>query len=572
MTIEVAPHPEGTAPDERPTDQARWWRDAVVYQVYPRSFADADGDGTGDLRGITGRLPALAELGVDAVWLSPFYPSPQRDGGYDVSDYCDVDPMFGTLGDFDALVAEAHGLGLRVIVDLVPNHASSDHPLFAAALAAGPGTAERARFIFRDGRGGSGELPPNNWQSHFGGPAWTRVTEADGRPGQWYLHLFDPTQPDFDWDNEEVRALFDDVLDFWLGRGVDGFRVDVAHALVKAPGLPDWGGRADGASIPGFPGEDAPMFDQPGVHRIYERWRERLEAWGPDRILCAEANVAPLSRAAKWVRPREMHQAFNFPYLHAPWDASALRAVIDESLAAFGGVGAASTWVLSNHDVVRPATRFALLDRPVEMGHGIADGAGLDPVRGERRARAAALLMLALPGAAYVYQGEELGLPEVLDIPAEQRRDPYFLRSGGAVVGRDGCRVPLPWEADAPAYGFNASGHSWLPQPQEWASYARDVQRQDPTSTLSLYTAALRLRKSLGLGAGSLAWVRTDDAVLGLVNGEVLVLTCFGGAPVPLDGQEVLLASAADAVVDGCLTPDATVWVRARRAGGPEGA
>ena len=565
MAIEVTPQIDGSAATGTGADKGAWWRDAVVYQVYPRSFADGDGDGTGDLRGIARRLTALAELGVDAVWLSPFYPSPQRDGGYDVSDYCDVDPMFGTLDDFDLLVGEAHALGLRVIVDVVPNHASSEHPLFAAALASAPGSRERARFVFRDGSGAAGELPPNNWQSHFGGPAWTQVTEVDGSPGQWYLHLFDPTQPDFDWDNDEVLAFFDEVLDFWLARGVDGFRVDVAHALVKAPGLPDWGGRADGASSPGFPGEDAPMFDQPGVHAIYERWRARLEAWGADRILCAEANVAPLSRAAKWVRPREMHQAFNFAYLHAPWDARSLRAVIDESLAAFGGVGAPSTWVLSNHDVVRHATRFALPDGSVEMGHGIAQAAGLDPVRGERRARAATLLMLALPGAAYVYQGEELGLPEVLDIPAAQRRDPYFLRSGGAVAGRDGCRVPIPWEAAAPAYGFNATGESWLPQPAQWATYARDVQRRDPASTLSLYTAALHLRKSLALGSGSLAWVRTDDAVLGLVNGEVLVLANLGADPVSLDGHEVLLASTPDAVVDGHLTSDATVWLRRRQ-------
>ncbi|KAA1423682.1 alpha-amylase [Mumia zhuanghuii] len=560
--IDVAPRTDGPTPQARPTDERGWWRDAVVYQVYPRSFADGDGDGTGDLPGIAARVPSLAELGVDAVWLSPFYPSPQRDGGYDVSDYCAVDPMFGTLADFDAVVEAAHAHGVRVIVDLVPNHCSSDHAMFQAALAAAPGSRERGHFHFRDGRGESGELPPNDWQSHFGGPAWTRVTEADGRPGQWYLHLFDPSQPDFNWDDDGVRAYFDDVLDFWLARGVDGFRVDVAHALVKAPGLPDWGGRADGASSPGFPGEDAPMFDQPGVHAVYERWRERLESWGPDRILCAEANVAPLARAAKWVRPREMHQAFNFAYLHAPWEADRLRSVIDESLAAFGGVGAPSTWVLSNHDVTRHATRFALLDGVhVDLGHGIRAGTPLDPALGERRARAAAALMTALPGAVYVYQGEELGLPEVLDIPDDARRDPYFLRSAGAVVGRDGCRVPIPWEADAPAYGFNDSGLSWLPQPETWRRYARDVQRADATSTLSLYTHALATRKTLALGSGSLVWVRTDEpAVLAFVNGEVLVVANLSDHPVAVGAEPVLLESVPSAVHDGQLAPDAVAW------------
>ncbi|MBW9215811.1 alpha-amylase [Mumia sp. zg.B53] len=563
MAIDVAPRADG--PADTPVSQRDWWRDAVVYQVYPRSFADGDGDGTGDLMGIGDRLPALAGLGVDAVWLSPFYPSPQRDGGYDVSDYCDVDPAFGTLADLDRVVDVAHAHGLRVIIDLVPNHCSSDHPMFRAALAAPPDSRERARFHFRDGRGEHGELPPNDWQSHFGGSAWTRVTEPDGRPGQWYLHLFDPTQPDFNWDSEDVLTFFDEVLDFWLARGVDGFRVDVAHALVKAPGLPDWGGRADGASSPGFPGHEAPMFDQPGVHAVYERWRERLERWGPDRILCAEANVAPLERAAKWVRPREMHQAFNFAYLHAPWDAVALRRVIDESLAAFGGVGAPSTWVLSNHDVVRHATRFALVDAAhVAHGHGFRADTPLDPERGERRARAATALMLALPGAVYLYQGEELGLPEVLDIPDDQRHDPYFLRSGGAVVGRDGCRVPIPWEAHAPAYGFNGSGSSWLPQPAQWARYARDVQGAEPTSTLALYTHALATRKVLGLGAGSLRWVRADEpAVLAFVNGEVLVVANLSDHPVPAEADEIVLESVPGAVSDGLLAPDATAWFRA---------
>ena len=214
-----------------------WWRDAVIYQVYPRSFADSNGDGMGDLPGITGRLPYLRDLGIDAVWLSPFYPSPQHDAGYDVADYRSVDPRFGDLGDLDKLVAEAHQLGLRFIVDLVPNHTSSEHAWFREALRAGPGSRERDRYIFRDGLGEHGDEPPNSWQSVFGGSAWERVPD-----GQWYLHLFDVSQPDLDWGNPEVRAEFADVLRFWLDRGVDGFRVDVAHGLIKDAELSDWTG------------------------------------------------------------------------------------------------------------------------------------------------------------------------------------------------------------------------------------------------------------------------------------------------------------------------------------------
>ena len=308
----------------------------MVYQVYPRSFADSNGDGVGDLPGITGRLDALAELGVDAVWLSPFYTSPQADAGYDVADYRDVDPIFGTLADFDALLERAHELGLKVIVDLVPNHSSDEHVWFQAALAAAPGSPERARYIFRDGRGENGELPPNNWESCFRGPAWTRTTNPDGTPGQWYLHLFDTKQPDWDWENPEVRAEFLSVLKFWLDRGADGFRVDVAHSLIKAPGLPDLDPRVDDgpdADTEGF-FQTGPMWDQDRVHEVYQSWRALLDGYTPDRILVAEAWVQPLSRLARYVRDDEMHQAFNFDYLETDWDAAALRRTIDASMAA----------------------------------------------------------------------------------------------------------------------------------------------------------------------------------------------------------------------------------------------
>ncbi|MBC7403188.1 MAG: glycoside hydrolase family 13 protein, partial [Microbacteriaceae bacterium] len=459
-----------------------WWRTAVIYQIYPRSFADGMGDdGLGDLIGITERLPALVELGVDAIWLSPFYTSPQKDAGYDVADYCDVDPIFGTLADFDALEKRAHELGLRLIVDLVPNHSSDQHVWFQAALAAPAGSPERDRYMFREGTGIDGELPPNNWESVFGGPAWTRLTNPDGTAGQWYLHLFDASQPDLNWQNPWVREQFRDILRFWLDRGVDGFRVDVAHGLIKAAGLPDYTPPADGGSMGGSGSlglepeisahagtepSTPPYWAQEGVHEIYRDWHSILEEYEGDRVLCAEAWVEPLSKLARWVRPDEMHQAFNFSYLETPWGGPTMRAIINSSLSAFTGVGAPSTWVLSNHDVVRHASRLAVTaENP--QGHGIGPRSPGQPERelGLRRARAATTLMLALPGSSYVYQGEELGLPEVIDLPDDARQDPTWFRTNGERYGRDGCRVPIPWEADAPSYGFGTSGKSWLPQP-----------------------------------------------------------------------------------------------------------
>lgn len=549
-----------------------WWRTAVIYQIYPRSFADANGDGMGDLAGIRSRLPQLAELGVDAIWLSPFYPSPQRDAGYDVADYCDVDPLFGTLDDYDAMQAAAHALGIRVIVDIVPNHSSSDHPWFQAALAAGPGSAERAHYLFRDGRGENGELPPNNWESVFGGDAWTRTVNPDGTPGQWYLHLFDTTQPDFDWDNEWVRAQFRDVLRFWLDRGVDGFRVDVAHGMIKATGLPDYTPPADGGSMGGAsalepgvvaePVEGAPYWAQAGVHDIYRDWRLVLEEYDGDRILAAEAWVDPLERVAQWVRPDEMHQAFNFAYLETPWEPGPLRRVIDDSLAAFGAVGAPSTWVLSNHDVVRHASRLALTAENLQ-GHGIGPNTpGLpDPVVGLRRARAASTLMLALPGSSYLYQGEELGLPEVIHLPDAAREDPTWLRTNGERYGRDGCRVPIPWEGAAPSYGFGPTAASWLPQPAEWAGLARDAQRGVAGSTLELYTLALALRREQALGLGSVEWLPSPSAdVLVFRNGNVIVVANTGDRSVELPAGEVLLSS--EILIGRTLPGDTTAWLR----------
>ncbi|WP_434741440.1 glycoside hydrolase family 13 protein [Micromonospora sp. SH-82] len=544
-----------------------WWTEAVIYQIYPRSFADSDGDGIGDLPGITARLDHLVELGVDAVWLSPFYPSPQADAGYDVADYRDVEPLFGTLPDADRLIGEAKRRGLRVIVDLVPNHTSSAHVWFAEALTAAPGSPQRQRYVFRDGLGADGGEPPNDWQSVFGGPAWTRVTEPDGRPGQWYLHLFDTAQPDLNWDNPEVRAEFVDVLRFWLDRGVDGFRVDVAHGLIKQADLADWQEPQEILSGREVDKPRPPMWDQDGVHEIYREWRRVVDSYGSapqdGRVLVAEAWVEPAERLARYIRPDEMHQAFNFEYLLAAWTAPAQYAVITRSLEATDAVGAPTTWVLSNHDVVRHASRLGLpIGTPRPNGIGAQDpqpDAGL----GLRRARAATLLMLALPGSAYLYQGEELGLPEHTTLPDEARQDPTYHRTRGAQRGRDGCRVPIPWEADAPSYGFGPTDASWLPQPPSWSEYALDRQRDVPGSTYEVYRAALRLRREHGLGRGALRWLESADEVLAFANDGLRVLTNFGPAPVPLpEGAEVLVSSAP---LDGTghVPTDVTVWFRA---------
>ncbi|MCR2782980.1 MULTISPECIES: glycoside hydrolase family 13 protein [unclassified Microbacterium] len=560
MTLPETVLPGDSLADSRPG--AQWWRTAVIYQIYPRSFADASGDGVGDLPGVTEHLDDLRTLGVDAIWLSPFQRSPQKDAGYDVSDYCDVDPLFGTLADFDDLIEAAHARGIRIIADLVPNHSSDQHVWFQQALAAAPASPERARYIFRDGKGADGELPPNNWDSVFGGPAWTRVVEPDGTPGQWYLHLFDTSQPDFDWSNPEVHEEFRRILRFWLDRGVDGFRVDVAHGLVKAEGLPDYSPDPESGSMGGDEA-NVPYWGQEGVHEIYRDWNKLLAEYGGDRALCAEAWLPTVDMTALWVRPDEMHQAFNFAYLETEWDAAALRDVVDESLRAYPAVGAPSTWVLSNHDVVRHASRLALTaENP--QGHGIGpDSPGQpDAVLGLRRARAASAVMLALPGSAYIYQGEELGLPEVIHLPGEARQDPTWFRTDGERYGRDGCRVPIPWHADAPAYGFSPTGQSWLPQPEEWESLARDVQAGDPASTLSLYRTLLAARREHRLGAGTLEWLDGyGDDVLAFRNGDVTVIANLGEAPVELPRADLIAAS--EPVTGGILPTDTTVWLRA---------
>ena len=527
---------------------AGWWRSAVVYQVYVRSFADSDGDGVGDLGGVRARLPYLRDLGVDAIWLTPFYRSPMIDGGYDVADYRQVDPMFGTLDDFDAMTADAHALGLRVIVDVVPNHTSSAHPWFQAALAAGPGSPERERYIFRDGRGPNGDEPPNDWESIFGGDAWTRVPD-----GQWYLHIFDPSQPDLNWELPEVRAEFEDILRFWLDRGVDGFRVDVAHGNIKAAGLPDVGyssktGRNQRQSRM-LEGTTLPYFDQDGVHEIYRSWRRILDAYPGGRMAVAEAWASSPDRLARYVGPDELHQVFNFDFLHATWSVDSFRKVIDTSLAEAAHVGAPTTWVLSNHDKQRHVTRY---------------GGG---ARGLRRARAAALLMLALPGCAYVYQGEELGLDEVLDIPDHLRQDPAFRRNGDS---RDGCRVPMPWSGGAPPYGFGPEGGAtpWLPAPAHWADRTAAAQDGVAGSTLELYRAALRLRRAEPAlhGGARLRWLDAEPGVLAFRRGAIGCVVNLGTEPVDIGryGTPLLTSEPGTGTL---LPPDTAAWLRDGAAG-----
>jgi len=537
----------------------QWWADAVIYEAYPRSFADASGDGLGDLPGITSRLPYLADLGVDAIWLTPFYPSPLADGGYDVSDYTGVDPRLGTPADFDTLVSAAASRGIRVIVDLVPNHCSATHPTFLAALAAGPGSAERVLFIFRDGQGGDGELPPNNWRSAFGGPAWTRVTEADGRPGQWYLHLFDASQPDWNWRDPRVLALFEKVIRFWLDRGAAGLRVDVANGLYKDRELPDTAPAGSAAA------DRDPCYHRPELQELYRSWRALLDSYPAagfpgQRTAIGEVWYANPQAAVRTLRPYlasgGLRQVFNFQLLLAAWDAAALREAIDATLAVDDG--SRTPWILGSHDATRPVTRLA----PAMTA---ADGSGDEPdlVAGARRARAAALLLLALPGSACIYQGEELGLPEVLDLPDAARADPKFHRSGGQVKGRDGCRVPLPWSGTEPPFGFSEPlSTPWLPQPKDWDKYTVEAEDDDPASFLSLYRTALRLRRELpALGAGPLEWVEAAPSMLAFTRGGSFSFAAnLGTQPVPLPPhREILVASGP--LHDGTLPADTAVWL-----------
>jgi alpha-glucosidase len=535
-----------------------WWRSAAIYEVYVRSFADGNGDGIGDLAGVRARLPYLSELGIDAIWFTPWYPSPMADGGYDVADYRNIDPMFGTLAEAELLIDDAAALGIRVIIDVVPNHCSDRHRWFEEALAARPGSPERARFWFRPGRGAQGELPPNDWSSIFGGSAWTRTEDDDGTPGEWYLHLFAPEQPDLNWDNEDVRREHEDVLRFWFDRGVAGVRIDSAALLFKDAALPDF----DPANAP-FP---HPFSDRDELHEVYRSWRTLAESYAGERILIGEIWLPDVERFARYLRPDEMHTAFNFDFLACPWEASRLRACIDSTLAAHAPVGATATWVLSNHDVTRHVTRYGRDDTRFEFAAKTREIPRVDLELGTRRARAAALLTLALPGAVYIYQGEELGLPEVEDLPDNVLQDPMFFRSGGIDPGRDGCRVPLPWNGHSSPFGFSPPGATalpWLPQPESWSGFTAEHQDRRPGSMLSLYREALKIRRAEpALGDGSLRWLEAPAGVLAFARGDRF--TCvlnLSRAPVELPPHDALLLQSGP-LEEGLLAADTAAWLR----------
>lgn len=514
----------------------QWWTDAVFYQIYPRSFADSNGDGVGDLDGVTNHLDHLSVLGIDAIWLNPVMVSPMADHGYDVADPRDVDPLFGGLAALDRLIEQAHARGIRVTMDLVPNHTSSQHAWFQAALAAAPGSAERQRYLFRDGLGGDGSRPPNNWVSVFGGPAWTRVAD-----GQWYLHLFDPEQPDLNWDNPEVFEDLEKTLRFWLDRGVDGFRIDVAHGMSKPPGLPDMS-NPDVEMLTSQ--DDDPRFNHEGVHDIHRGIRSVLDDY-PHAVSIGEIWVFENEDFAKYLRPDELHMGFNFRLVRADFDAVSIHGAIENALAAASIEDASPTWTLSNHDVDREVTRY---------------GGG---ATGLARARAMAMVMLALPGAVFIYNGEELGLPNV-DLPDDVLQDPVWERSGHTERGRDGCRVPMPWSGAAPPFGFSSSSDTWLPIPPEWDTLTVERQLADPDSTLTFFGTIVGLRRNrFHFTENDVEWVQLGPAgaaCLAFLSGGLLCVLNTGNRPLALPDGAVLAASSA--VNDGMLQPDSAAWIQ----------
>ena len=566
-------------PHSGPSATSRdWWRTAAIYEVYVRSFADGNGDGIGDLAGVRAHLPYLAELGVDAIWFAPWYPSPMADAGYDVADYRAIEPLFGSLDEAEQLIAEAHRLGIRIIIDIVPNHGSDQQQWFADALAAPAGSAERARYHFRPGRGPGGSVPPNNWTSEFGGTAWSRVSSADGarpapeaprgpdapdapdapgEPAQWYLHLFSPGQPDFNWAHPDVRAEFADVLRFWFDRGVDGFRIDSAALLAKDPSLADLD--------PGQAAGEHPYVDRDGVHGIYREWRRIADSYPGERVLIGEVWLPDAERLTRYLRPDELHSAFNFDFLCCAWDATRLREVIDVTLDSHARVGAPATWVLSNHDVVRHVTRYGRADTAFSMSDRRI-GEPSDRELGTRRARAAALLTFSLPGAVYLYQGDELGLWEVEDIPDGLLQDPFWERSGHTDRGRDGCRVPLPWTGKQPPFGFGPEGSvPWLPQPTQWKDLTAEAESASDGSMLELYRAALRLRRAeQALTSADIRWLEAPLDVLSYRRGDdVTVVINLSRRAVDLPPHEEVLISSTP-LPGGVLPPDCAAWLRTR--------
>lgn len=530
-----------------------WWQTDVVYQVYIRSFADGNGDGTGDIAGLRERLPYLRDLGVDAIWLNPWYESPLHDGGYDVADYRKIEPRYGTLEEAEALIVDAHAHGIKIVTDLVPNHTSSEHAWFQEALASAPGSPARNRYHIRAGKGPDGSEPPTNWTSVFGGSAWDRLDD-----GEWFLHLFDQTQPDLNWENPEVIAEFKSIFRFWLDRGVDGFRVDVAHGIAKDMEYPDV--EETGVLLASALTTNHPFWDRDDVHPIIQGWRAILDEYD-QTMMVAEAWVAP-DRLPLYLRSDEYHQSFNFDFLSAEWDAEEMQEVLSRSIDAAKAVGAAPTWVLSNHDVVRHTTRYGL-PKGTDWRSWLLDGPHdiLDPALGLARARAGVMMMLAIPGGVYLYQGEELGLPEVWDLPLDVLDDPVWEQSGHKSKGRDGCRVPLPWTESGPSFGFGES-HGWLPQPLDFGQFSAEAQQGVDGSTLELYRAALALRKQSFVSDGDIEWLEAPEGVIGLRRGSGA--ECWlnvSGEPMPIDPERnVLLCS--DELISGALPVNTAVWLR----------
>ncbi|WP_072802691.1 glycoside hydrolase family 13 protein [Rhodococcoides yunnanense] len=518
--------------------EATWWKDAIFYQIYPRSFSDSNGDGVGDLGGVRDRLGYLELLGVDAIWLSPVMRSPMADHGYDVSDPRAIDPLFGDLDVMDALIAEAHGRDIKVTMDLVPNHTSDQHPWFVAALESTPGSPERSRYIFRDGKGENGSEPPNNWPSIFGGPAWTRVDSPDGTPGQWYLHIFATEQPDLNWDNPEVFEDLAKTLRFWLDRGIDGFRIDVAHGMAKPAELRDMNLDLNALMKND---DDDPRFNNDAVHEIHRGIRKVVDEY-PNKTTIGEIWVQDNVRFSEYIRPDELHLGFNFRLAEADFDATAIRDAVTNSLDAVARVDGTPTWTLSNHDIEREVTRY---------------GGG---ARGTQRARAMILLELALPGTVFVYNGAELGLPNA-DLPDDVLQDPVWERSGHAERGRDGCRVPLPWEGTEPPFGFSSSPATWLPIPAEWRSLTAEEQLEDVHSMLSLYRAAFELRALRPEFTGSgIDWYGSPPGCLAFRRrGGLICALNATDVPIPLPPGELLMSSAP--LVDGMLPADAAAWL-----------
>jgi rhamnogalacturonan endolyase len=524
-----------------------WWRDAAIYQVYLRSFADGDGDGIGDIAGLESRLGYLRELGVDALWINPWYVSPMADGGYDVADYRQIDPAFGSLQDAERLIEAAHRFGLRIIVDLVPNHTSDQHPWFQEALRSEPGSPARERFHFQD--------EPNNWQSRFGGPAWSQVDD-----GQSYLHLFDASQPDLNWDHPEVRAEFLSILRFWLDRGVDGFRIDVAARLVKQAGLPDKRGRYEG--VPTFDDDpDEPDKDRPEVHEIYRDWRLVLGEYGDDRVFVGEIWVVDPERFAMYLRPDELHTAFNFAFLKCAWEAGAFRDVIDRTLATHARVGAPPTWVLSNHDVTRHVTRYGRKDSAfMKRVHGVPT----DLAQGTRRARAAALLSMALPGGVYVYQGDELGLPEVFDLPDARAYDYVIDRQTSPqsieAYKSDGTFL---WEVDL---GPNSTNQDNI----EPGSATIDVGHNDGVTVYDFNMdgraeVALKIADGVTFGDGA-TWTHADDnrQFMAILDGQTGALRNWAAVPTDYIADGPMAARFGVGYLDG-VTPSLVAFMKNRK-------